>query len=144
MMANQKKHSLTIQWIDVQPLQTGFRDLQAAGNVVFWLRALARVVQQQREIQKIRLLELFEQFRISLLPLGLRFPESVEVLDGYEAVLVHREPVRIVADHERIDSPKLRQQRREHAERMHGPKRFGGVRGHQNLLQIVPKMRALG
>jgi hypothetical protein len=91
-------------------------------------------VQEQREVQQVRLLDFVEELRVTLVPLRLRLPQRVKVLDGDERVLVDREPVRIVPDDELIDYAELRHEHGQQAKRMHDAQRFGRVRRKQNLL----------
>ena len=66
----------------------------------------------------------------------------MQVLNGHETVLVHREAVGVVADDERVNRLKFRQERREQAQRVHRAQRLRGMGSDQNLLQVVPELGA--
>ena len=76
-------------------------------------------MQQQREVQQVRLLEFLQQFGVALVPFGLRLPQRMQIIDGHERMLVYREAVRIIAHHQRIDSGKFREEQCEQAQRVH-------------------------
>ena len=81
---DQKEHRFAVGRIQFEPLQASFGDFHAAGTWLSRLRALARVMQQQREIEQVGLLEFVEQFRIALVPFRLRLAQRVQIFDGDE------------------------------------------------------------
>ena len=143
--ADQKQDGLAVRRVQIEPLEAASAISTLAVTWLSGLRALARVVKKQRKVEQVGLLEFVEKLGIALVPLGLGLPQRVQILDGHEGVLVHREAVRVVADHERIDCLEIPasssvSRRSECIAR----KRFGRMRRQQNFLQIVPELGAPG
>ena len=65
--------------------------------------AKAATVQQEREIEKLRVLEFPEQLGVALIPLRLRLLQAMQTLDREKGMFVHRKAVIKVADHQRVN-----------------------------------------
>jgi len=76
-------------------------------------------VQQNRQVEQLRLLQFIEQFGVALIPFRLRLAQPMQIFDGDERVFVNRVAMGIVADHQRIDALQLRDHQRKKAEGMH-------------------------
>ncbi len=105
MALDQEEDRLAVGRIEVEARQACFCEFEARGHVMVDVGALARVVEQDGEIEQVGLLDLIEELGVALIPLRLRLSQGVEIFDRDEGVLVDGEAVRIIADHERIDAP---------------------------------------
>src|SRR6266545_2024015 len=100
MAANEEKHCIALGRIEIQTLQGGLRDLNARSNMALAGRALANVMQEQGQIEKLGPFQLRKQLRIALIPLRLRLLQAMQAFDGNKRVLVDREAMIVVAHHQ--------------------------------------------
>jgi hypothetical protein len=68
----------------------------------------------------------------------------MHVVDGQKRVLVHGVAVIAVANHQRIDAVKLRNQHLQNSQRVHGAQRVRRMRSQQHFAQRIPQVRPLG
>ena len=96
--------------------------------MAFGGRALAGVVEQEREGEDAGLLDLRQQVAEAAAPGVGGGAQAPEILQGDEGVLVHGVAMEEVADHEALDLLEFGKDRGEHAGIVHGAHGGGRVR----------------
>src|SRR5438876_10708240 len=127
MAADQKRDRFAITGFKTKTLHAVRCHLQARNDMVVSRNTLAHVVQQQSQVQQLRPFQFLEKAPISLVPLRIRLPRTVQAFDREERMLVYSETVVKIADYERVNQLHLRKQQCKQPQRMHGPKRFGSM-----------------
>ena len=102
----------------------------------------AGVVQQDREIEQLGLVQLAEYAGVAFVPFGFGLPQAVQNVDGLESVFIHREAMGNIADGERVNSLQLRQEKGQQMEGMHCVQRVRGMQFRQHIFQKQPKIGA--
>ena len=144
MQADELENRLALLGVEVQPGQECVGQLHALPGMFAGAAGLAGVVQQQRQQEEIEAVDLRQQLRQPLLVVVGGLAQAVDVVDGQEGVLVDGIAVIAVANHQGVDAVELGNQHLQHAQRMHGAQRVGGVGPEQNLAQRVPQIGPLG
>ncbi len=105
---------------------------------------LAGVVQQDREIEQLRLVQLAENSRVALVPFEFGLAQAVQIFNRLQRVFIHRETMRDIAHRQRVNPLQLRQEQRQQVQGVHGAQRVRRVRFRQNFFQKSPKVAAAG
>ena len=148
MVGNEEADGVAVVGFDVQARKNALDSLKTSAHVVGPRHTLADVVEEQAEAEQFRLLQLAEDLSEPVLPgFGLRLArarsrgaESLQVLDGFERMLVHRVAVVEIADHQGVDSSELREQGHEQSQAVHGAQSLGGARQQQDRAQVFPDL----
>ena len=143
MAADQKQNRLPVLGIEVQPLQRSLGHLQAGFHMIGSRHTLPNVMKQKGKVEQLRLLQLFENVAVALIPLGRRLPGAMQAFNCQKRVFVHGEAVVVIAHHQRIDELQLRQQQSQQMQRVHRAQSIRGVRFDENGLQRSPQLGAL-
>ena len=100
MIANQKKHGRALARIHIQPVQAAASDFQAGLDVIATRHALPCVMQQEGEVEQLRIFQLAEELGIPLIPFRWRLAQAMQALNRDKRMLVYREPMIKVAHHQ--------------------------------------------
>ena len=68
MTIDQEKHCFPVRRIEFEPVETGAGNLHAGHNMVIAVNGLACIVEEQRKVEQVGLLEFIEQLGIALVP----------------------------------------------------------------------------
>ena len=103
---------------------------------------LAGVVQQDREIEQLGLVQLAEDAGVAFVPFELGLPQAVQIFDRLERVFIHRETMRNFAHGKRVNPLQLRQEQSQQMEGVHRAQRVRRMQFRQNIFQKPPKIAA--
>ena len=142
MVLNQKEHGFPVRCGKFQALEALSGDCQAGRNVIHERDGLAGVVQQDRQIEQLGLVQLAEDAGVAFVPFGFGLPQAVQLFDGLEGVLVHRKTVRNIARRERVNPLQFRQKKSQETQRVHRAQRVRRMRFGQKIFQKPPKIAA--
>ena len=145
MIANQPQQQLALIHIQFQPPGHALRHARALPRMVAGAAALAGIVQQRCQVQQRAVLHIAQNppKRPAHSPIGpvCGSLQPMQRVDQHHGVLVHRVAVVRVADHQRVNPVKLRDQQLQNSQRMHRAQRVSGIGPQQNLLQMPPQRR---
>jgi len=103
---------------------------------------LAGVVQQDREVEQLGLVQLAEDTGVAFVPFELGLPQTVQIFNGPERVFIHRETVRDLAHGKRVNPLQLRQEQSQQMEGVHRAQRVRRMQFRQNIFEKTPKNAA--
>ena len=143
--------------LDEEAKQVGRGDIQAEaprdavrehraffGVLPLFADALAGVMQQQREVKYVRTVQLLEHLGVLAVRRGLRLPDTVELFEADQHVLVGGVDVKELVLHQAREPAKLRDVLAEKIHLVHRPDdRRHAAAMVENLKERLPHMRVL-
>ena len=144
MALDEEQHGFPVGFGKSETFEAAFRNRQAFRNVILDRHGFPRIMKQDRQVEQFGLIQFIEDSRVAFIPFGLGLAQGVQVFNGLQRVFIHRKAMRNIADGQRVNALKFRQEQGQQMKRVHGAQGVCRMQFRQYILKEVPQGASLG